>query len=72
MRVSGCVKKMGINKAFKVIIFNTINPNVKLNSKLGTFFFNWDSLHARLSSHYEARSYKKKKYKKVKACRKSV
>ena len=27
-------------------------------------FFNWDSLHARLNSHYEAWSYKKKKHKK--------
>ena len=34
-------------------------------------FFNWDSLHARLNSHYEAWSYKKKKHKKVKAYRKS-
>ena len=30
-------------------------------------FFNWNSLHARLNSYYEARSYKKKKYKKIKA-----
>ena len=36
-----------------------------------TFFFkNWDSLHARLNSHYEAWSYKKKKHKKITACRK--
>ena len=35
-------------------------------------FFNWDSLQARLNSHYEAWSYKKKKYKKVKAYGKSV
>ena len=35
-------------------------------------FFNWDSLHARLSSHHEAWSYKKKKCKKIKAYRKSV
>ena len=35
-------------------------------------FFNWDSLHARLNSHYEASSYKKKKRKKVKTYRKSV
>ena len=28
-------------------------------------FFNWDSLHAKLNSHYEAWSYKKKKHKKV-------
>ena len=35
-------------------------------------FLNWDSLHARLNRHYEVWSYKKKKYKKIKACRKSV
>ena len=35
-------------------------------------FFNWYSLHARLNSHYEAWSYKKKKLKKVKAYRKSI
>ena len=28
------------------------------------FFFNWDSLHARLNSHYEAWSYKKRSRKK--------
>ena len=28
------------------------------------FFFNWNWLHARLNSHYEAWSYKKKKHKK--------
>ena len=26
-------------------------------------FFNWDSLYTRLSSHYEAQSYKKRKHK---------
>ena len=36
------------------------------------FFFNWDSLHARLNSHYEAWSYKKKKHKKIKTYRKFV
>ena len=35
-------------------------------------FFYWDSLHARLNSHYKARSYKKKKHKNMKAYRKSV
>ena len=35
-------------------------------------FFNWDSLQARLNSHYEARSYKKKKHKKIKIHRKSL
>ena len=37
-----------------------------------SFFFNWDSLHARLNSHYEAWSYKKKKHKKVQTYKKSV
>ena len=36
------------------------------------FFKSWDSLHARLNSYYEAWSYKKKKYKKIKACMNSV
>ena len=37
------------------------------------FLFNWDSLHARLNSHYEAWSDKKKKStKKVTGYRKSV
>ena len=35
-------------------------------------FFNWDWLHARLKSYYKARSYKKKKHKKIKAYRNSV
>ena len=36
------------------------------------FNCNCDSLHARLNSHYEAWSYKKKKHKKITAYRKSV
>ena len=35
-------------------------------------FFNWDSLHAQLSSQYKAWSYKKKKHKKIKAYNKSL
>ena len=35
-------------------------------------FFNWDSLHAKMISHYESWNYKKKKHKKIKAYRKSV
>ena len=35
-------------------------------------FFNWNLFHARLNSHYEVWNYKKKKLKKVKACRKYV
>ena len=40
--------------------------------KILFFIFNWDSLHARLNSHYKAWSYKKKKHKKIKAYRKSL
>ena len=36
------------------------------------FFFNWDSPHARLNSHYEAWNYKKKSTKKITGYRKSV
>ena len=35
-------------------------------------FFNWDSLHTRLNSLYKARSYKKKKHKKINAYRESL
>ena len=36
------------------------------------FFFNWDSLHAKLNSYYEAWSYKKRSTKKITGYRKSV
>ena len=36
------------------------------------FLFNWDSLHARLKSHYEAWSYKKRSTKNITGYRKSV
>ena len=42
------------------------------SARISPFFFNWDSLHARLNHHYEAQSYKKKKHNKIKAYRKSV
>ena len=35
------------------------------------FFFNWDSLHARLNTHYEACSYKNGSTKKITGYRKS-
>ena len=38
---------------------------------LMSFFFNWDSLHAKLNSHYEAWSYKKRSTKKIAGYRKS-
>ena len=37
-----------------------------------TNILNWDSLHPRLNSHCKARSYKKKKHKKIKGYRKSL
>ena len=39
---------------------------------IGSSFFNMDSLHARMNSHYKAWGYKKKKQKKIKAYRKSL
>ena len=36
------------------------------------FFFNFNSLHARLNSHFNAWSYQKMKYKKIKEDRKSI
>ena len=36
------------------------------------FSFNWDSLHARLHSHYKAWSYKKKKHKNIRVHREST
>ena len=44
--------------------------NVTMHCFFFILFFNWDSLHARLNSHYKAWSYKKKKHKKIKAFRK--
>ena len=49
--------------------------NATIKSKIcfrDCFFLNCDSLHARLNSHHEAWSYKKKKHKKITAYRKSV
>ena len=39
---------------------------------IGHFFLNWDSLHARLNSHYEAWSYKKRSTKRITGYSKSV
>ena len=52
----------------------TFETHTSLSFSLFSFnrFFYWDSLHARLNSHYEVWSYKKKKYKKIKEYRKSV
>ena len=54
------------NTYFMLLNFSTQQPP---RSLIFFFFNNWDSLHARLNSHYKAY---KKKYKKIKAYRKSV
>ena len=69
------IKKNNLLRLISIIVFvinhssicvhNFVNFNV-----VNIFFFNWDSLHARLNSHYKAWSYKKKKHKKIKAYRK--
>ena len=46
--------------------------SLKFCPQLGCFFFNWDSPHARLNSHYEAWSYKKRSTKTITGYRKSV
>ena len=49
-----------------------MQPPMKYTWVFFSFFFNWDSLHARLNSHYEAWSYKKRSTKKITGYRKSV
>ena len=58
---------------FALVEFN-LTKIVAFVLKTDFFFFNWDSLHARLNSHYEAWSYKKKKKstKKITGYRKPV
>ena len=48
---------------------NSVYPSKKVLRTI-SFLFNWNSLHARLSSHYKAWSYKNKKHKKIKADKK--
>ena len=50
--------------------FFLMQKNIKF--KILSFFFNWDSLHARLNSHSEAWIYKKRSIKKITGYRKSV
>ena len=67
-----------------ILIFFNILVGIPFGPETGKFdpgtglisiislFFNWDSLHARLNSHYEVWRYKKKKHKKIRAHRKFV
>ena len=61
------------NASGSTLFSETTTSTISLNqSFFFKTFFDWDSLHARLNSRYEAWSYNKKKHKKIKACRKSV
>ena len=53
------------------ILCECFHTSFPANNLLVFCFFYWDSLHARLNSHYEAWSCKKKKHIKIKAYRKS-
>ena len=58
-------------------LINCIHLKLLFRMYLKEMFFlkkkkNWDSLHARLNSHYEAWSYKKRSTKKITGYRKSV
>ena len=65
------------NNFFVKFTLNTLDFIV-MQLHVISFFFqkkqktNWESLHARLNSHYNAWSYKKQKHKKIETYRKSV
>ena len=64
-----------IKSEFEKISNNLVevhNKDVRYMVDYFFLFLNWYSLHARLSSHYEAWSYKKRKHKKVTSYRKSI
>ena len=50
--------------AWSLILFLLTIARFSRSTHANMFFLNWDSLHARLNSHYEARSYKKRSTKK--------
>ena len=46
-------------------LFFVNESGIKVNKEIFFLFFNWDSIDARLNSHYEAWSYKKKAQKRL-------
>ena len=50
-----------------VNLSNAVFNSISLNMPGGSDFFSWDSFHAKLNSHCEAWSYKKKKRKRLQA-----
>ena len=57
---------------FTKVYFTLKEHQKTLNMLKNDFFFNWDSLHPKLSSCYKVWCYKKKKHKKIKLSRKSI
>ena len=65
----GKMNQQGLqNNSFRL----EMKPWIHADLCIFKIFFYWDSLCARLSSHYKAWSYKKKKHRKIKAYRKFV
>ena len=65
-RKYGMSRSKGNPAMDRLVQLKTFGCNIKVFGYvklLSNFFFNWDSLHARLNSHYKAWSYKKKKQK---------
>ena len=64
---------LNIIRKFILLTVTLVAPCVTLANVIkSVIFFNWDSLHARLNSHYESWSYKTKKHKEIKVYSKSV
>ena len=55
------------NESIGVSALEELENRLKENETAECLFFNWDSFHASLNSHYKAWSYKKKEAKKIKA-----
>ena len=65
VRMFHCRKSL--NSVLLLLLVNFVSG---FSLDLMHIFFNWNSLHAQLNSHYKAWNYKKKKHKKSKAYRK--
>ena len=61
-----------LHKAISIKWLRITKISFFLSLNYAGFFFNWDLLQARLNSHYDAWSYKKKKHRKTKTYTKSV
>ena len=62
---------LGLARGADLEFYTSVVKGLKLKARV-FFFFNWDSPHARLNSHYEAWSYKKRSTKRITGYRKSV